>query len=347
MFIMIVLSLLIGILLFHNITDCTRAKPLIHVKQVSIIITARNVERNIERLLQSIKQQTYPCVELIVCDDHSTDQTASIASSFGAKVIRLPTLPTGWLGKAWGCYNGAKEASGDVLIFVDADTFLQPRGLHRMLSIFQHSRKTMLTVHPYHVMKHPYEFFSSFFHLMVFASADGFYWVPRKNRNVGGFGQCILVRKQDYFTYEGHAANPPALLENMQLSQHIQKLGGSVACISGKGAINMRLYGHGIHSFVAGWSKSFATSAIQTNPWIVLFIVLWINGMITLCVHLYEGTIAIITLYILVAAVQYWILHRIGNFGIVTALLFPIHLFVCISIFIISFFQTYIKKEVL
>ncbi|WP_379968048.1 glycosyltransferase [Ectobacillus sp. sgz5001026] len=150
MFIMIVLSLLIGILLFHNITDCTRAKPLIHVKQVSIIMSTRNEERNIERLLQSIKQQMYPCVELIVCDDHST---ASIAFSLGAKVIRLPTVPTGWLGKAWGCYNGAKEASGDVLMFVDADTILQPSGLHRMLSIIQHSRKTMLTVHPYHEMK--------------------------------------------------------------------------------------------------------------------------------------------------------------------------------------------------
>ena len=77
---------------------------------ISIIIPARNEETNIARLLESIQQQSSQPLETIVVNDGSTDNTASIASQLGARVIDVEALPDGWMGKPWACQQGAHAA---------------------------------------------------------------------------------------------------------------------------------------------------------------------------------------------------------------------------------------------
>jgi cellulose synthase/poly-beta-1,6-N-acetylglucosamine synthase-like glycosyltransferase len=96
--------------------------------RLSVIIPARNEADNLERLLRSLEQQSLRPDEVVVIDDHSVDQTASLAQSLGATVIRAPDLPAGWLGKSWACWLGAQKAKGEVLIFLDADVFFGKRG---------------------------------------------------------------------------------------------------------------------------------------------------------------------------------------------------------------------------
>ncbi|MDX1587236.1 MAG: glycosyltransferase family 2 protein, partial [Balneolaceae bacterium] len=93
---------------------------------VSLCIPARNEEGNIERCVRSAMNQSYPNLEVIVLDDHSSDRTPEILFRLANKsensihIIQGKTKPDNWLGKPWACQQLAEEAEGDILIFIDA-----------------------------------------------------------------------------------------------------------------------------------------------------------------------------------------------------------------------------------
>jgi len=98
---------------------------------VSIIVPARNEERNIRRCVESLLEQDYDNYEVIVVDDGSSDCTprildelvASHAHSDRLYVLRLrDELPQGWAGKPHAIHEGTQEAHGEWLLFTDADT---------------------------------------------------------------------------------------------------------------------------------------------------------------------------------------------------------------------------------
>ena len=103
---------------------------------ISVIIPARNEEHSLPALLASLKKQTLKPDEIIVVDDNSEDATAEVAEKGGAKVIRAKPLPEGWHGKPWACWTGAKEAQGEILVFLDADTSVQPDGLLKVMGAY-------------------------------------------------------------------------------------------------------------------------------------------------------------------------------------------------------------------
>ena len=95
---------------------------------VSILIPARNEEKNIERCLKSILKQDYRNTEIIVLNDNSTDRTGEIVKRLAEKDSRIrlvsgKPLPQGWLGKNFACFQLSRYAKGDYLIFTDADTY--------------------------------------------------------------------------------------------------------------------------------------------------------------------------------------------------------------------------------
>ncbi|MCZ8495916.1 glycosyltransferase, partial [Priestia megaterium] len=118
---------------------------------LSIIIPARNEERNLTFLLQSL-QLGNADFEVIVVDDNSTDNTERVAKAFGVKVVHPGTLPAGWLGKSWACWNGAREAKGSVLLFLDADITVEKDGIEKVFFYYQ-QQGGVLSVHPYHLVK--------------------------------------------------------------------------------------------------------------------------------------------------------------------------------------------------
>src|SRR6185437_14783611 len=116
---------------------------------VSVIIPARNEARNIERCVRSVLASTYPSLEVIVVDDHSTDATGSIARAMAAHdsrlvVIDAPDLPAGWFGKQWACATGARAARGQLLVFTDADTRHAPDLLSRAVNALRDRDASLL-----------------------------------------------------------------------------------------------------------------------------------------------------------------------------------------------------------
>jgi glycosyltransferase involved in cell wall biosynthesis len=95
--------------------------------KVSIILPARNEEEFIGKCLDSLVKQDYENYEIIVIDDSSEDRTGEIISEYAKKYPKIIPVsakpkPDGWMGKNWACMEGYGKATGELLLFTDADT---------------------------------------------------------------------------------------------------------------------------------------------------------------------------------------------------------------------------------
>ena len=165
---------------------------------VSVIIPARNEESSLVRLLGSLEHQMDRAGEIIVVDDQSEDATAEISRRLGATVITSEDLPDGWVGKPWACWQGANQARGTILVFLDADTFLEPEGLAKIVSTFE--GEGLLSIQPFHRMERLYERLSAISNIIVMASMKAFTILGSKTQPLGAFGPCIVCSKDTYFS---------------------------------------------------------------------------------------------------------------------------------------------------
>jgi chlorobactene glucosyltransferase len=107
------------------------SRPLAHIKRISVVVPARNEEQDIEAALRSVLQQEGVELEVMVVNDHSSDRTGEIVDKISrsdsrVKVLHDPPLTDGWLGKSNAMQHGAARATGDYLLFTDADIFHVP-----------------------------------------------------------------------------------------------------------------------------------------------------------------------------------------------------------------------------
>jgi 4,4'-diaponeurosporenoate glycosyltransferase len=279
---------------------------------VSIIIPARNEECNLPVLLRSINAQAVRPLEVIVVDDGSTDRTAEVARQLGATVIASQPLPDGWRGKTWACHQGAEVARGDLLLFLDADTWFEPDGLSKILSTYNGGA---LSVGPYHAVRQPYEQLSAFFNLVMIAGT-----VPG-----GLFGQMLVVDRESYRRVGGHETVKGRTLENCFLASRFREAGITVRCLVGRGALSFRMYPNGLRELIEGWTKGFAAGAGQTPSARLLLIVAWLTGMMLAVWSLSFGLIGA-AVYLLYAVQLHWLLRRVGAFRWYTAMLYPVPL---------------------
>lgn len=304
---------------------------------LTIIIPARNEAATIGRLLDSIGQQDCRPAQVVVVNDHSSDNTAALARAAGATVLDAPPLPAGWLGKPWACQQGAEAANASLLLFLDADTWLQPGGLRQLLQLHRR-RGAVVSVLPFHVAPTNVEQQSAFFNLIMAAGIGAFTAWPRETD--GLFGQMLLIDRPTYHSVGGHAAVRGHVLENLHLARHLRRLGVTLHCALGKGVLCMRMYPGGWSDLVRGWSKGFASGAGRTHPAIMLLIILWLSGAMMaggdLVQHHNTPAVAV---YVLFVVQLRWMLRQIGSFGWAAALLYPLPLLLFFGLFARSALQ--------
>jgi 4,4'-diaponeurosporenoate glycosyltransferase len=320
---------------------------------LSVIIPARNEERNLGRLLSSLSRQTLKPREIIVVDDHSSDSTPAIAKGAGCKVLPSADLPGGWTGKSWACWQGAKTARERVLLFLDADTFLNPEGLRKIVATFW-TRRGLLSVQPFHSMEKAYERLAAIFNIIVLVGANVFSLGGSKRKPFGAFGPCYICLREDYFSVGGHQAVKGDILESVGLGKEFLKNGLPVHCYGGRGSISFRMYSEGVKSLVEGFGKGFGSGAQAMNFTGLILAFLWISGGMGVTRQAIQslalgGSTLLagwILLYLLYALQYHWMLRRIGNFGILTAFLFPIPLLFFGVIFLLSLLRTFFFRKV-
>ena len=336
-----------GLFLLWNIPLIQKVmtKPL---QTISIIIPARNEEKRIPPLLESIRSQIGFIHEMIVVDDHSTDQTASLAKEMGVKVVQAEPLPKRWFGKPWACYQGAKAATGEILLFLDADVVLMPGGIASMYREFKKT-ETPLSIQPYHITKKPYESLSLFFNLIVMMTTGLFTPFGLKWKANSFFGPCQMVTKEDYWKLDGHASAKHAILEDIALGQAYQtQLKKPIRALAGKGVVHFRMYPEGLSTLIEGWTKNFATGASLISPRLLILVSLWITGLF---IAILSGVVPFMWQdqvywigYLLVGVETYLLTRKVGKFSILTIIFYPIYLIFFVGLFIRSSVQSKKKK---
>lgn len=192
---------------------------------VSIVIPACNEAQTIEAALQTVLSLDYPEREIIVINDRSTDGTGEILDRMAReyaeahaddepvpilRVIHIDTLPPGWLGKNHALYTGARQASGDFLLFTDADIHFHPTALRRAVNYIEQNRLDHLVVLP--ELRSEGGFLNRWLMDAMYGAMAIFFtlshrpWRVRDPRSTDhiGVGAFNLVRKFSYESIDGH-----------------------------------------------------------------------------------------------------------------------------------------------
>lgn len=341
---------LAGWTVLGRVRRCDHGEPNqgVPAERLSIIIPARNEEQNLPALLRSIAAQSDSPHEILVVNDASTDRTAEVAREFGACVIDSQPLPEGWRGKTWACHQGAQAATGEWLLFLDADTWFEPGGLRRVLAEFRAADRGVLSVAPYHVVRDVHEQCSAFFNLVMLAGTGAFTMLGDRLTPRGLLGQFLLIERTVYQRMGGHAAVKSRILENFWLAEQLRAAGVPLRCRGGQGVFAFRMYPQGWREVVDGWTKGFASGAGQTPLPILLLIIAWMIGLMIVPLGLAFAGKPLLWLaaYGLCAAQVLRMLRCVGTFHWSGALLYPVLLMFYFVVFARSVCRSRSKQTV-
>lgn len=230
---------------------------------ISVVCPARNEARHIEAFVRAALASAYPHFELIVVDDHSTDDTGVLALAAGAddsrvRVIAAPPLPDGWFGKQWACHTGAQQAKGSVLLFTDADTRHGPELLTRGVNAMRRRASDLLSVAGMQEMQSFWERVvqPTVFGVLVstFGGTEAVSRTTRPRQKIAN-GQCFLVRASVYRALGGHEAVRQYVAEDLMLAQRWCAAGRRVHLVAGLDQISTRMYGS-LAEIIDGWTKN-------------------------------------------------------------------------------------------
>ena len=342
-----------GVWLLWRVPRCGEAASDGSLDDVAVVVPARDEEDTLPRLLASLA--TGAPGEVVVVDDHSSDATAEVARAGGATVVGASPLPGGWTGKAWACWTGAGATTRPVLVFLDADTVLEPGGLRRVVGE-QRRRGGLVSVQPFHEARRPYERLSSFFNVVSMMGVGAFTPLAGRLRPAGAFGPCLACRRHDYDRVGGHRAVAGQVVEDVALARHFAAAGLPVACLGGRGSVRFRMYPGGVRQLVEGWSKNFATGARASRPEALALSVAWVSGCLSAAGYAASAAAgrgsdslpprAALGLYAAYAAQIGWMLRRVGRFGWWPAAVYPVPLAFFVAVFARSLFLTHVRREV-
>lgn len=342
-----------GWAVFSRVPHCREGRAGDMAARLSIVIPARNEAENLPRLLSSIKNSGTPPLEILVVDDDSSDATADVAREHGARVLASDPLPEGWRGKTWACHQGARAAKGDLLLFLDADTFFAPVGLKKMAAEYG-AVGGALSVLPYHEVQRPYEALSVYFNIVMAAGVGAFTWRGTRRAPAALFGQALMVSREAYEQAGGHEAVRGKILENFHLAQRFREHGIPAHAYGGRGALCFRMYPGGLRDLVEGWSKAFADGASHTPGGLMALISLWLTGGIfATALPLYgwaagaTGELQIALIFYAAYAIQLFAMSRkLGRFPWWSAAAFPFFLLFYFAVFARSIWLNRYRHEV-
>ena len=245
---------------------------------VSILVPARNEAGTLPTTLPPLLAQG--ATEVLVLDDGSTDETAQVARSCGARVISGEDLPDGWSGKSWACHQLARQASGEILIFTDADVRWNPGALAAVLENQRHQRADLLTLWPRQVNRAGQRLLTP----MVDAAMLGHFPVAALDLPLGAAaaanGQVMAFTAAAYHRSGGHERIKHDLLDDIALSREVKQSGGRVRIALGGDAISVTMYDSYAAS-IEGLAKS--TLGLHSGSRLLLAAsALWFHAIYTL-----------------------------------------------------------------
>jgi chlorobactene glucosyltransferase len=216
---------------------------------VSILIPARNEEFNIKKCVNSVLAQNYADFEVIVLDDNSSDATPQIMAEIAGQDERLhllwgESLPSGWTGKNWACHQLSGAARGDVLLFMDADTYMSPTSLSATIGALKDNQTGLLSALPAEeTITWGEKFIVPIIHWAIFCIMPLILafkkWVPSI---AVSHGQYMCFTREAYNQIGGHASVRNRIVEDQAITSLIVKAGIKWRLFDGTRILSCRMY---------------------------------------------------------------------------------------------------------
>lgn len=231
---------------------------------VSVLIPARNEEKNIPFILEDLRNQSYNNIEVIVFNDQSTDQTGEIVTKYANtdrrfRMINSDGLPPGWLGKNNACHQLALKSSGHYLLFLDADVRIQPGIIESALAQAKKHHLKLLTVFPKQIMKTRGEKMVVPIMNRILLSLLPLILTRESSRPslAAGNGQFMFFEKNAYFDSRPHEKVKQNPVEDILIARFYKKSGYKIQCMTGNETISCRMY-QGFEDAMEGFARNIA-----------------------------------------------------------------------------------------
>jgi len=217
--------------------------------RVSIIVPARNEEDHIGPALTTLLKLDYDNYEVLAVNDRSTDRTGELMDRIAStpeakgrlKVIHVAELPPGWLGKAHAMWSAANQASGDWLLFTDADVHFRPDVLTRALAYAESERADHVVLFPRMIMRSPGERMMIAFFQTLFVFGHRPWKVADPNsKDHMGVGAFNLIRRQVYDAIGTYQALRFEVVDDMKLGKIVKTAGYAQRNVYGADLISLR-----------------------------------------------------------------------------------------------------------
>ena len=256
---------------------------------ISAIVPARDEEASVAACIESLAAQP-EIAEIIAVNDQSGDRTLAILRKLASRIPRLkvvdaPEPPPGWVGKNHAVWLGAQQASGNWLLFTDADAVLEEGAATKALALAKEHESSLVSFSPEQLLETWYEKALIPFVYVRLAQKFSFDQVNDPASPVAAAnGQFLMVTRETYFAAGGHAAVNGEVLEDVALARRIKAAGCKIWFGYSAGAVRVRMY----RSFSAmweGWKKNLfllmggTTGAVFSEfesafPWMIAVIFL-------------------------------------------------------------------------
>lgn len=254
------------------------------MRRVSLLVPARNEAANLRANLPLLLAADWPKLEIIVLDDGSEDETASVVESYARdhpdrlRLIRGDALPEGWLGKNWACSQLARAATGDVLLFCDADVAPGPNAVRRTLGLMERWDANAATA----ILRHRFGSWGEravvpLVAQLPVAATLPLALVPRiasPSLSMAN-GQWIAFTRAAYDAIGGHEAVRVDVLEDVVLGRAVKRAGLRLVSAIVTGEIRVRMYA-GLAEVRAGFRKNlyalFGGSPVAFSASMIVFL---------------------------------------------------------------------------
>lgn len=230
--------------------------------RLSVVVACRNEAASVRRAIASLLAQDYPSYEVVAVDDRSEDATGSILRELAAthptlRVARVDVLPPGWLGKTNAMHQGAAAATGEWILFTDADVLFAPGALRRSVAWVERERLGHGVATPHFIAPGWWErAFVSLFGLLLLVAQRADDLRRPGSRAYIGIGAFNLVRREAYLSIGGHARLRLEVADDLKLGLVLRRSGVRQGCADSGGLVSVR-WQHGFVASMRGLLKNF------------------------------------------------------------------------------------------
>lgn len=198
---------------------------------------------------------------MIVVDDQSTDGTPAILAEIAGRIPKLKVLrtdgpPDGWTGKSYAVSLGAAAATGDWLLFTDADTYHYPGAARRALSDAVDHDAVLVSYSPEQELG---SFWERALIPLVYCRLSEKYSYARVNDpqslDAAANGQFLMILRDVYTRIGGHAAVAGEILEDVALARRVKQAGYRIYFTAPIGIVRTRMY-RTFRDMWQGWTKN-------------------------------------------------------------------------------------------